>query len=103
MSKKIQINPVGNMVLIRHDEEQKTTSSGLILPDSAKVDVLTGMIAALPERMKEDRIEYPFEETNRVIYDIRYRIPIELMPGNRYFLVDCKYIYGVVEDVSDND
>ena len=93
---RTKIQPVGEMVLIFHDEDQNITKKGIILPDSAKVEVLTGRIAAIPERMKEDQLEYPYQEFDRVIYDIRYRIPVELFSENRYYLVDRRYIYGVV-------
>lgn len=99
VKKKVKhLRPVGEMVLIRQDPEQEKTSGGIILPDRSKVETLTGIIVAMPERMKEDSLEYPFEEEDRVIYDIRYQIPIDLSPGNKYHLVEAQYIYGVLTE-----
>lgn len=98
-----RVLPVGEMVLIYHDEDQKETAGGIILPDRAKVPVLTGRIIAIPDKLKEDKVEYPFEELDRVIYDPRCAIPVELLSHNRHFLVESKYIYAVIEDQSKDD
>lgn len=89
------------MVLIYHDEDLNKTLGGIILPDSEKIRVLTGRIVAIPEKMENDSIEYPFKRDDRVIYDTRERIPVELMPDNRYFLVDYQFIYGIVQEVEE--
>lgn len=96
-----KVRPVGEMVLICHDEDQKVTAGGIILPNATKV--LTGRIVAVPEKMKENQIDYPFQELDRVIYDPRESIPVELLPQNRYFLVEAKYIYAVVEAKNERD
>lgn len=94
-----EIHPVGDMVLICHDDDKEVTSGGIILPDNAKVFTLTGRIVRIPDRMKEDHLEYPFEELDRVIYDTRDSIPCDLETGNKLFLVEAKKIYGIVRDV----
>lgn len=98
---KKQIRPVGDMVLIRHDEETK--SGSIILPDSAKNKTMTGMIIAVPEKMRDDSLEYPFSELDRVIYDVRDSIPVSLDLKNRDFLVNYKSIYAIVNDQEVND
>jgi co-chaperonin GroES (HSP10) len=97
------IKPVGEMVLVYHDQDQNVTAGGIHLPGISEVKVLTGRIAALPKRMEEDTLQYPFEVADHIIYDIRDRVPVELMPGNRYFLVDAKFIYGVVSSGEEED
>jgi co-chaperonin GroES (HSP10) len=92
-----RVRPVGEMVLICHDEDQEKTAGGLLLPADSKIQVLTGRIVAVPDRMK-DSVDYPFDELDRVIYDTRERIPLELLSQNRYFLVEARFIYGVIED-----
>lgn len=96
---RIEIHPVGDMVLICHDEEQGKTPGGLILPDNAKITTLTGRIIRIPQKMQDDQLEYPFRELDRVIYDIRERIPCELVPGNKMFLADYKSILAVVRSI----
>lgn len=97
------VRPVGEMVLIYHDEDQDRTLGGIILPDTAKYHVLTGRIVAMPDKMKEDQLEYPFEVLDRVIYDTRERIPVELMSQNRHFLVEARFIYGVVVEKTEEE
>ena len=96
---RVEIHPVGDMVLICHDEEQAKTQGGLFLPDNAKITTLTGRIVRIPQKMEDDKLEYPFAELDRVIYDIRERIPCELMPGNKMFLIDFKNILAVVKSI----
>jgi hypothetical protein len=52
--------------------------------------------------MNDDELEYPFRELDQVIYDPRYAIPVDLEPGNKFFLIDYEYLYGVV-DVEGNE
>lgn len=86
------------MVLITSDSSKNKTSGGIVLPDSCKIDVLTGRIIKMPAKMVEDELEYPFRELDQVIYDPRYAIPVDLEPGNKFYLIDYKYLYGVVEE-----
>lgn len=97
------ISPVGEMVLIFHDKDQNVTKGGIVLPQIAEIRVLTGRVAAMPDRMKEDNLQYPFEVADHVIYDIRDRFPVELDGDNRYYLVDAKFIYGVVYNREDEE
>lgn len=104
MSKEKKVyHPVGTMVLIRHDEDEKTTSGGIILPDTSSIKTLTGRIIRMPEKLKHNKMDYPFEELDRVIYDTRERIPCSLETNNREFLVEAEAIYAVVKLVNEED
>jgi len=92
------IRPINDMVLIRHDKAEAETSSGILLPDSARIEVLTGIVVAMPDKMKEDHLEYPFKEGDRVVYNTRERIPYNLDPRDPHYLVNYKFILGVVEE-----
>lgn len=100
MKKKRMIRPLGEMVLISHDGAKKQTNGGILLPDTCKIEVLTGRIIKMSSKMIDDELEYPFRELDRVIYDTRYAIPVDFEPGNTYFLIEHKYLYGVVDEDS---
>lgn len=99
------VRPLFDMVLIRQDEKEDVTEGGILLPDSAKQNTLTGTVATMPDKMKENRMDYPFEEGDKVIYDIRQRVPIKFDPRNKYYLVEYTAILGVVieEDIDPNE
>lgn len=92
------IIPVNDMVLVRHDKDQETTAGGIILPDTAKIPVLTGIIIAMTENMKENRHDYPYEEGDRVVYDTRESVPYTLDPRDKHYLVHYRKILGVVKE-----
>ncbi len=92
------VTPINNMVLINHDKDADRTAGGILLPDNSHIPVLTGIIAAMPEAMKENHHEYPFSEGDRVVYDIRDRVPYNFDPHNNYYLVDARRILGIVHE-----
>lgn len=96
--KRKTIRPLGEMVLIRHDKDKGVTDGGILLPDTAKERLLTGRVVAIPERMREDQLTYPFEELDWVLYDVREGIPVSLDPRNTDYLVPAEYLYAVVEE-----
>ena len=54
MSDKINIQPLGERVLIRPLEEESRTSTGLYIPDTAKEKPQTGLVVAIVD--EEDEI-----------------------------------------------
>lgn len=98
-SKKRKLRPLNEMVLIRQDKDKEKTSGGIILPDSAKIPTLTGIVVAVPENVNE--FECPIRELDTVIYDTRYQVPVDLEPGNQFYLIPFQYIYGVFEGNDD--
>lgn len=96
-NKKTKIRPLGNMVLITSDGSKNMTSGGILVPDTCKIDILSGRIIKMTSKMNDDELEYPFRELDQVIYDPRYAIPVDLEPGNKFFLIDYEYLYGVID------
>jgi co-chaperonin GroES (HSP10) len=96
--KKTMIRPLGRMVLIVHDGAKKTTNGGIILPDTCKIEVLTGRIIKMSAKMIDDELEYPFRELDHVIYDTRHAIPVDFEHDNKHYLIDYEYLYGVVAE-----
>ncbi len=88
------IEPVGLRVLVRKDEERRTTRGGIHLPDEAKIPVITGRIVALSAQVENDP-DYPLSKYDKVILDPRNSIPVDFEKDNRLFVVPVEDIVAV--------
>jgi chaperonin GroES len=88
------IEPVGLRVLIRKDEERRTTRGGIHLPDDAKTPVLSGRIVAISVQVDSDP-DYPLQRYDRVLIDPRNGIPVDFEQDNRLFIVPIEDIVAV--------
>jgi len=90
------------MVLICHDKDENVSRGGIILPDDATIPTMTGIIAEIPEKVKNDP-DYPFNQLDRVIYDRRASVPIHLGPLNRQYLVPADKILGIIHEPNEDE
>jgi chaperonin GroES len=88
------IEPMGLRVLIRKDEEKRTTKGGIHLPDDAKIPVITGRIVALSAQVENDP-DFPLQKYDKVILDPRNGIPVDFEQGNKLFLIPVEDIVAV--------
>lgn len=88
------IEPVGLRVLIRKDEERRTTRGGIHLPDDAKTPVLSGRIVAISVQVDSDP-DYPLQRYDRVLIDPRNGIPVDFEQDNKLFIVPIEDIVAV--------
>lgn len=49
----MNFKPLGERVLVERSEEQTTTASGIIIPDSAKEKPLEGKVVAVSKKVEE--------------------------------------------------
>lgn len=89
------IEPVGMRVLIRKDEERRTTKGGIHLPDDAKIPVISGRVVALSSQVENDP-DYPLQKYDKVILDPRNSIPVDFEQDNKLFLVPVEDVVAVV-------
>jgi chaperonin GroES len=89
------IEPVGLRVLVRKDEERRTTKGGIHLPDDAKIPVITGRIVALSSQVENDP-DYPLEKYDKVILDPRNSIPVDFEQDNKLYLVPVEDVVAVI-------
>jgi chaperonin GroES len=89
------IEPVGLRVLVRKDEEKRTTRGGIHLPDDAKIPTISGRIVALSAQVENDP-DYPLAKYDKVILDPRNIIPVDFEQDNRLFVVPVEDIVAVV-------
>ena len=52
------VEPIGNRVLIRKDQDKKVTKVGIHLPDKLEIPTLTGRIVAISAQVEND-VDYP--------------------------------------------
>ncbi|MDA7979689.1 MAG: co-chaperone GroES [Pirellulales bacterium] len=88
------IEPVGLRVLIRKDEERRTTKGGIHLPDDAKIPVITGRIVAISAQVENDP-DYPLQKYDKVILDPRNVVPVDFEQDNKLFVIPIDDIVAV--------
>jgi chaperonin GroES len=88
------IEPVGLRVLIRKDEEKRTTRGGIHLPDEAAIPVITGRIVAISAQVDSDP-DYPLSVYDKVLLDPRNGIPVDFEQDNKLFVVPVEDIVAV--------
>lgn len=89
------IEPIGMRVLIRKDEERRTTRGGIHLPDDAKIPVITGRVVALSLQVDND-VDYPLRQYDKVVIDPSNSIPVDFERDNKLFIIPVEDIVAVI-------
>jgi len=88
------VEPIGKRVLIRKDEDKKTTKSGIHLPDKIEIPTLTGRIVAVSAQITNDP-DYPIQQYDRVLFNPKDAIPVDFEGDNRLFVVPVESLVAV--------
>src|SRR5580693_295403 len=88
------IEPIGKRVVIRKDDNRRQTKSGIVLPDSHEIPVITGRVIAISKAIENDSDE-TIRQYDRVLFDPREAIPVELEHDNRLFVVELKRVVAI--------
>src|ERR1044072_4180264 len=80
------IEPIGKGVVIRKDDNKSETKSGIVLPDSHEIPVITGRVIAISKQIENDE-DHTIRQYDKVLFDPREAIPVELEHDNRLFVV----------------
>jgi chaperonin GroES len=88
------VEPVGKRVLIRKDEDKKTTKSGIHLPDKIEIPTLTGRVVAVSKEVENDT-NYPIQQYDRVLFNPKEAIPVDFEGDNRLFVVPVENVVAV--------
>lgn len=88
------VEPIGKRVLIRKDEDKKTTKSGIHLPDKIEIPTLTGRVVTVSAEVSSDS-NYPIEQYDRVLFNPKEAIPVDFEGDNRLFVVPVENIVAV--------
>ena len=88
------VEPIGARVLIRKDEDKKTTKSGIHLPDKIEIPTLTGRIVSVSVEVSTDS-NYPIQQYDRVLFNPKGAIPVDFEGDNRLFVVPVESVVAV--------
>jgi len=88
------VEPIGLRVLIRKDEDRKTTKTGIHLPDKIEIPTLTGRVVAISAQVSHDE-NYPIRRYDRVLFNPKHAIPVEFEGDNRLFVIPIEDVVAV--------
>ena len=88
------VEPIGNRVLIRKDEDKKVTKVGIHLPDKMEIPTLTGRVVALSAQIESDE-DYPIRQYDRVLFNPKRGIPVDFEGDNRLFVIPIEDVVAV--------
>lgn len=94
-STKLEIvEPIGDRVLIRKDDDKKQTKAGIHLPDKIEIPTITGRVVAISAKVERDA-DYPIEKYDRVLFNPKQAIPVEFEGDNRLFVIPVSDVVAV--------
>ena len=88
------VEPVGNRVLIRKDEDKKITKVGIHLPDKIEIPTLTGRVVAISAQVANDD-DYPIRQYDKVLFNPKHSIPVDFEGDNRLFVIPVEDVVAV--------
>lgn len=94
----MQLKPLGDRVVLKQQEAEEKTQSGIILPDSAKEKPQTAIVIAVGPGKEKDgkKTEIQVKEGDRVIYSQYSGTDVKL-EDEKYIIVNQSDIMAIVE------
>jgi len=95
------IEPIGKRVVVRKDDNKRQTKSGIVLPDSHEIPVITGRVIAISKAIENDedltirQEDLTISQYDKVLFDPREAIPVELEHDNRLFVVHIDRVLAI--------
>jgi chaperonin GroES len=91
------VEPLGKRVLVRKDEDRKSTKGGIALPDNIEIPTITGRVVTVSQMLANDN-DFPVRQYDRVLFNPKNSIPVDFEPGNQLFVVPLEDIVAVFRD-----
>ena len=88
------IEPIGKRVVIRKDDNRRETRTGIVLPDTHEIPVITGRVIAISKAIENDD-DQTIRQYDKVLFDPREAIPVELEHDNRMFVVAIDRVLAI--------
>jgi chaperonin GroES len=99
MAKEFQLKPLEDRIVVKPSEEETTTVSGIVIPDTAKEKPQEGKVVAVgPGRFNEDgdeRIPLDLKVGDTVIYS-KYGGTEVKVEGDEYLILSGRDVLAVV-------
>ena len=100
MAKKFSLQPLEDRIVVRPSEEEETTASGLVIPDTAKERPQEGEVIAVgPGRFNEagtERIPMDVKAGDKVIYS-KYGGTEVKVEGEEYLILSARDVLAVLD------
>jgi chaperonin GroES len=100
MAKDFKLKPLEDRIVVKPSEEEQTTVSGIVIPDTAKEKPQEGKVVAVgPGRFNEDgdeRIPLDIEVGDSVIYS-KYGGTEVKVEGDDYLILSARDVLAVVK------
>ena len=88
------IEPIGKRVVVRKDDNKRETRTGIVLPDSHEIVVITGRVIAVSKAIENDE-DQTIRQYDKVLFDPREAIPVELEHDNKLFVVHLDRVLAI--------
>jgi chaperonin GroES len=88
------VEPIGNRVLVRKDEDKKQTKSGIHLPDKIEIPTITGRVVTISEQVRRDE-DYPIRQYDRILFNPKHAVPVDFEGDNRLFVIPVEDVVAV--------
>src|SRR5436190_11993569 len=88
------IIPIGKRIVVRKDENKRQTKSGIVLSDSHEIPVITGRVIAISRAIENDE-DQTIRQYDKVLFDPREAIPVELEHDNKLFVVHLDRVLAI--------
>ncbi len=88
------VEPLGPRILIRKDEARQKTKGGIVLPDSTEIPTITGRVVEISLEV-ENKEDFPVRKYDKVLFNPKMAIPVDLEPGNVLYVVPIEDIVAV--------
>ncbi len=94
----MNLQPLDDRIVVRPNESEETTASGLVIPDTAKEKPTEGEVIAVgPGRFEDgNRVPLDVKVGDKVIYS-KYGGNEYKYKGEEYVILQSRDIYAVVE------
>jgi len=88
------VEPIGKRVVIRKEANKRETKSGIVVPDSHEIPVITGRVVAVSKQIESDA-DHTIRQYDKVLFYPREVIPIELGHDNQLFVVAIERVVAI--------
>ena len=98
MAKSFNLEPLEDRVVVKPSEEESTTASGLVIPDTAKERPQEGEVVAVgPGRFEEGaRVPVDVKVGDKVIYS-KYGGTEVKIEGDEYLILSARDVLAIVK------
>lgn len=89
------VEPIGDRVLIRKDEDKKQTKQGIHLPDKVEIPTLTGRVVSVAAKIERDE-DYPIKRYDRVLFNPKRAVPVDFEGDNRLYVIPIDDVVAII-------